>query len=502
MTQLMLLKNYTTIKMLKITKLLFACLLLFFTNNMLAENKIKQIRSNSLPKKLQIVIDVADKPNFNAFALSAPTRLVVDVDGVAAAGYRNRLSFKNRGVTLLRTGVRNEKTLRIVMDLDHDYHWEVYALSANKKRGNRVVVDVYDRSRHQFKKDDTVRKNTASLTPIPSLPPIQLESTAAEETSIMLASTASQSVKTTKPAKVTVPKPSETKTSRSSKTSPIVKPDKVNPVTISNNKPAKAVKPAVASASVKTRITETTATTLKQNKIIVVIDPGHGGKDSGAVGADNTKEKNVVLQIAKRLKKKIDAMPDMKAILTRSTDKYISLRGRLRLARKYKADLFVSIHADAFHSPRARGSSVFILSNRGASSEAARWLAQRENAVDLKYGIDIGDYDKDISNVLMQIQQDATIESSYILANKTLGQLRGIGKVHKRRVERAGFAVLKSPDIPSMLVETAFISNPDEEKRLNSPAYQEKLAIAIAKGIQRYFQAHLPHHLLLINKPK
>ncbi len=501
--------------MLKITKLLFACLILFFTNNVLAENKIKQIRSNSLPKKLQIVIDVADKPNFNAFALSSPTRLVVDVDGVAASGYRNRLSFKKRGVTLLRTGVRNEKTLRIVMDLDHDYHWEVYALSANKKRGNRVVVDVYDRSQRQFKKIDTVKKAIApspsisSSSSIPSLPPIQLESTAPEDTSIMLASTASQPVKTPKLAKAHTPKsakPSKAKTTWPAKTPPTVKPDALESVTVRNRKsdkkPNKVIKPSVASATVKTRITDTTANTLKQNKIIVVIDPGHGGKDSGAVGNDNTKEKIVVLQIAKRLKKKIDAMPDMKAILTRSTDKYITLRGRLRLARKYKADLFVSIHADAFHSPRARGSSVFILSNRGASSEAARWLAKRENAVDLKYGIDIGDYDKDISNVLMQIQQDATIESSYILANKTLGQLRGIGKVHKRHVERAGFAVLKSPDIPSMLVETAFISNPDEEKRLNSPAYQEKLATAIAKGIQRYFQAHLPHHLLLINQPK
>ncbi len=187
----------------------------------------------------------------------------------------------------------------------------------------------------------------------------------------------------------------------------------------------------------------------------------------------------------------------MKAILTRSSDRYISLRGRLRLARKYKADLFVSIHADAARNRSAQGASVYILSNRGASSESARWLARRENAVDLKYGVDIGDYDKDVSNMIMQIQQDATIESSHLLAKKTLRKMKGIGKLHKRFVERAGFAVLKSPDIPSMLVETAFISNPEEEERLQSEHYQNEIAASIAGGIQAYFADHMPQQLLI-----
>ncbi len=228
----------------------------------------------------------------------------------------------------------------------------------------------------------------------------------------------------------------------------------------------------------------------RHRQIIVVIDAGHGGKDSGAVGKYGTKEKTVVLQIAKRLKNKIDAMPGMRAKLTRRTDRYISLRGRLRLARKYKADLFVSIHADAARNRTAQGASAYILSNRGASSESARWLARRENAVDLKYGVDIGDYDRDVSNMIMQIQQDATIESSHLLAKKTIRQMKGIGKLHKSRVERAGFAVLKSPDIPSMLVETAFITNPSEERKLNSSSYQNQLAEAIAKGIKNYFDTH------------
>ncbi len=189
-------------------------------------------------------------------------------------------------------------------------------------------------------------------------------------------------------------------------------------------------------------------------------------------------------------------------MLTRKDDTYITLRGRLRLARKYKADLFVSIHADAARNHSAQGSSIYILSRRGASSESARWLAKRENSVDLKYGVDIGDYDKDVGNVIMQLQQDATIEASHILAKKTLSKLKGIGKVHKRSVERAGFVVLKSPDIPSMLVETAFISNPAEERKLRSSRYQEQLAVAISRGIKQYFREHIPHHLMLIEAPK
>lgn len=481
--------------MIRLIKLLFACGVLFFALTSMAGNKILQIRSNSLENKLQIVVDVSQKPNFKAFALPSPARLVVDVEGSANRNYRNRLAFKNRGVSLLRTGARNKDTLRIVMDLKHDFRWEVYSLPPQKQRGNRVVIDIFD---------TVENKNTVKT--VVTYPKIKLESA----DNLQASATTVKSTTKQQPAKQQSGKQQHANTAAKSANKTISKKTDnsvkktINQKTVAtaggdkrNSKPS-----ASASVSNTGKSTDTTAKAVSQSKIIVVIDPGHGGKDSGAVGPGKTKEKDVVLQIAKRLKRKIDALPDMRAVLTRSSDRYISLRGRLSLARKYKADLFVSIHADAFTTPNAKGSSVFILSNRGASSEAARWLAKRENAVDLKYGIDIGDYDKDVSNVLVQIQQDATIESSYLLANKTLGQLKGIGKVHKRRVERAGFAVLKSPDIPSMLVETAFISNPDEEERLKSQAYQEKLAAAICKGIQRYFQTHLPHHLLLINAPK
>lgn len=236
---------------------------------------------------------------------------------------------------------------------------------------------------------------------------------------------------------------------------------------------------------------------IKSNKITIMIDPGHGGRDNGATGASGTKEKNITLDIAKRLKRKIDNLPGMQAILTRSTDRYLSLPKRTRLARQYRADLFVSIHADAFRMPEVSGSSVYVLSEEG-TSEAAEWLAKKENAVDEKYGIGIKKYD-DIGKVLVDIQQDATIESSYIVAKELLISLGKIGKLHKHKVERANFSVLRSPGIPSVLVETAYLSNPKEESKLKSPKYREKVATTLAKAINAYFKAYIPHRFTLIN---
>jgi N-acetylmuramoyl-L-alanine amidase len=226
--------------------------------------------------------------------------------------------------------------------------------------------------------------------------------------------------------------------------------------------------------------------------IVVAIDAGHGGVDPGASGRRGTREKDVVLEIAKALAARINQEPGMKAVLTRDGDYFISLRERNSRARRAKADLFVSIHADSIANPDVSGSSVYVLSDRGASSEAARWLAERENAADLMGGVKLDDKDAALANVLLDLSQTASIASSMVAADNVLKALDRIGEVRKPRVQQAGFVVLKSPDIPSMLVETAFISNREDERKLAQPAHRAKLANAIFAGIALYFQGNAP----------
>jgi N-acetylmuramoyl-L-alanine amidase len=226
--------------------------------------------------------------------------------------------------------------------------------------------------------------------------------------------------------------------------------------------------------------------------IIIAIDAGHGGVDPGASGRRGTREKDVVLEVAKALAARINQEPGMKAVLTRDGDYFISLQERTRRARRAKADLFVSIHADAIANPDVSGSSVYVLSDRGATSEAARWLAERENAADLKGGIKLDDKDAALANVLLDLSQTASIASSMVAAENVLKSLDRVGEVRKPRVQQAGFVVLKSPDIPSMLVETAFISNREDERKLALPAHRVKLANAIFSGIELYFQGNAP----------
>ncbi|MBI3140958.1 MAG: N-acetylmuramoyl-L-alanine amidase [Rhodocyclales bacterium] len=226
--------------------------------------------------------------------------------------------------------------------------------------------------------------------------------------------------------------------------------------------------------------------------VTIVLDPGHGGEDPGAIGRGGSHEKNVTLEVARRLKAKIDAEPNMRSMLTRDGDFFIPLHQRVQKARRVQADLFVSVHADAFIKPTARGSSVFVLSENGASSSAARWLAQRENAADLIGGVNLDVKDPHLARTLLDLSQTATLNDSLKLGRAVLGELGGVNTLHKGQVEQAGFAVLKAPDIPSILVETAFISNPDEERRLNDEAYQEKMAEAIVRGIRRYLAKNPP----------
>lgn len=224
----------------------------------------------------------------------------------------------------------------------------------------------------------------------------------------------------------------------------------------------------------------------------VAIDAGHGGEDPGAIGRGGTHEKDITLAVARRLKRRIDAEPNMRAFMTRNGDYFVPLGRRVARARRVKADLFVSIHADAWIKPTARGSSVFVLSETGASSSSARWLAQRENAADLIGGVNIGVKEPHLARTLLDLSQTATLNDSLRLAKAVLGEIGDVNTLHKPHVEQAGFAVLRAPDIPSILVETAFISNPEEEKRLRDEAYQEKMADAMLAGIRRYFAQNPP----------
>jgi N-acetylmuramoyl-L-alanine amidase len=230
--------------------------------------------------------------------------------------------------------------------------------------------------------------------------------------------------------------------------------------------------------------------------IIIALDPGHGGEDPGALGPGGTREKDVVLQIAQRLRERINAASvngsPMRAYLTRDADFFVPLHMRVQKARRVQADLFVSIHADAFMTPSARGASVFALSQGGASSTAARWMADKENRADLIGGVNVRQHDSHVAHALLDMSTTAQINDSLKLGSALLGEMGGVGQLHKRSVEQAGFAVLKAPDIPSVLVETAFISNPEEESRLRSDGYQEQLADAIMRGIHRYFARNPP----------
>jgi N-acetylmuramoyl-L-alanine amidase len=260
-----------------------------------------------------------------------------------------------------------------------------------------------------------------------------------------------------------------------------------------------SVAPATPAAPVAVRAAHAPAET--DRDVIVAVDAGHGGQDPGASGS-NTREKDVVLAIARALAKRIDAEPGMHAVLTRSDDRFIALRDRINIARAARADLFVSVHADSIRNRDVSGSSVYVLSDRGASSEAARWLAENENAADLKGGVSLGDKSDQLASVLMDVSQDASLGASMDAAERVLAQLDRVGEVRKSQVQQARFVVLKSPDIPSMLVETAYISNPAEEKKLRNPAHQAEIADAIFKGVRDFLRSSPPDGSLFARQQK
>ncbi|MGO4279324.1 N-acetylmuramoyl-L-alanine amidase [Cupriavidus sp. OV038] len=413
--------------------------------------------------------------------IRSPDRLVVDIDGLDLSPTLRELvakiSTNDPYIQTVRVGQNRPRVVRMVFDLKEDVSPQVFTLAPIGNYRNRLVFDLYPVNPPdplwKLVRDTEDKQRRFAQTP----PPAGSEGVSgappgAEEDAIG-ALVRKFEDKDQLPPATTAPPPAVAQ----------VKPRPSTPSAPS----APPVPPPMAQTNVPP------PSQFKMRRLLTVaLDPGHGGEDPGAIGAAGSREKDVVLQIAHRLRAKIDAQPNMRAMMTRDSDFFVPLNVRVQKARRVQADLFVSIHADAFLSPEARGASVFALSERGASSTAARWLANKENNADLIGGTNMGNKDAQVARVLLDLSTTAQINDSMQVGKAVLGEIGGINKLHKGSVEQAGFAVLKAPDIPSILIETAFISNPEEERKLNDDAHQEQLANAILRGIKAYFAKNPP----------
>jgi N-acetylmuramoyl-L-alanine amidase len=383
----------------------------------------------------RITLESRGELKFSHFLVKDPERLVIDLEGLelntVLGSLPGKISDADPYIKLIRAGRNKPGVVRLVMELKTEVKPQLFTLAPVAQYGHRLVMDIY---------------------PLQPLDPLmQL----ARQGDLVYQGEAT-------PDQPDAPAQPDTPAQQSAKAD-------------TANKRAAPEEEADVS-----------------RLVTIVLDPGHGGEDPGAVGRRGSYEKNVTLEVAQRLQKKIDADPTMRAVLTRDGDYFVPLGTRGSKARRVRADLFVSIHADAFVRPDARGSSVFVLSDRGATSSAARWLAQRENSADLIGGVNLDVKDPYLARTLLDLSQTATMNDSMKLGRAVLGELGGVNTLHKAQVEQAGFAVLKAPDVPSILVETAFISNPEEEKRLTDDVYQDKLADAILRGIKRYLAKNPP----------
>lgn len=370
--------------------------------------------------------------NATHFVLQNPNRLVIDIDNLDLNNTLKDLVAKIQAndpyISQVRVGQNRAHVVRLVFDLKAEVTPQVFNIPPSGKYKHRLIFDLYPS--------------------VPIDPIAALFNDSINKQNQPIAPLSTQEIP---------------KENSATAKEPINKPE--------------------ASSQAKDKVTRI---------ITIALDPGHGGEDPGAVGKSGSLEKNVVLSIAKRLKEKIEQQPNMRVMLTRDADYFVPLHVRVQKARKVQADLFMSIHADAFIEPSARGSSVFILSDKGASSTAARWLANKENAADLIGGINIKSHDRQLASVLLDLSTTAQMKDSLKVGNAILSEISGINKLHKGMVEKAGFAVLKAPDIPSVLIETAFISNPEEEAKLSDEGYQDKMADAIMTGIKKYFTKYPP----------
>ncbi|MCO7516218.1 N-acetylmuramoyl-L-alanine amidase [Pseudomonas guariconensis] len=392
-------------------------LLTAVTVDALAVTQVKSMRLWRAPDNTRLVFDLSGPVQHSVFTLTAPDRLVIDINGATLGGPLN-VSTSNTPISNVRSAQRTPTDLRVVVDLKQAVTPKSFTLTPNAQYGNRLVVDLYD------------READAIAASAPTPPP-----------------------------------------ARTPATTPAV--------------PVTPAQPAIKLPPVSSG----------KRDIVIAIDAGHGGEDPGASGSRGQHEKDIVLQIAKELQRQINTEKGYRAELTRTGDYFIPLRKRTEIARKKGADLFISVHADAAPSKAAFGASVFALSDRGATSETARWLADTENRSDLIGGagnVSLDDKDRMLAGVLLDLSMTATLSSSLDVGQKVLGNMGRITPLHKRRVEQAGFMVLKSPDIPSILVETGFISNANEAAKLATRSHQQALARSIHTGVRQYFQQNPP----------
>ncbi len=398
----------------------------------------------------RLTIEATSEINQKITILKNPDRLVLDLEGIDLNANIKALStaISPSDPYIQQVRVANFKpgTVRVVIDLKVEVNPKIFTLQPAGQYKHRLVLDVYP-----LKDPLSNILNNADMGN-----PESIETPLAK----------TNPVETAKPVEPIAPLIQATETVKTIEQTLSAAPAEDTPIT---NKPA---------------------TKNGARLITIAIDAGHGGEDPGAKGANGSREKDITLAIAKKLKQQVDAEPNMRAILTRDSDFFIPLHGRVVKARNMQADLFISIHADAFVRPEARGSSVFALSEKGATSASARYLAKKENESDLIGGVSLDTKDMNLARTLLDLSQTATINDSLKLGKFVLSKVGEVNTLHKGSVEQAGFAVLKSPDIPSILVETAFISNPDEERRLNDDAYQEKLTAAILAGVKKYFASN------------
>lgn len=408
--------------------ILFIAVLYFWSGSAFAQ----QTAVNSLKHQIssdhsRLIFDLSTQFSHKVFQLDNPPRLVIDISDARLNGKLDQPSSNHPLFKKIRSAVRNDKDLRVVVDLKKNGIAKSLTIPASQTGGYQLMIDLF------AKQDDLAAK------------------------------------------------PSVT---RSVSSHPLVSKRNLSP------NPAKSSTPrsealAVAHKPVK-------KSSQRSKDVVIAIDAGHGGQDPGAKGPHGTHEKDVTFAIAKKLAALIDRKSGMRAVMVRQGDYYIDLKKRMKIARESKADLFVSIHADAYVNPNVKGASVFTLSNKGATTEMARWLANHENSADLVGGVSLVDKDDVLASVLLDLSMTATQEASQNAASSVLGSLKQVGHLHSRSVQKGGFLVLKSPDIPAILVETAFISNPDEESKLRSVTHQDKMARAIFNGIDSYFQQAAP----------
>ncbi|MFC3933728.1 N-acetylmuramoyl-L-alanine amidase [Acidovorax facilis] len=408
------------------------------------------------------------------FFVTTPPRLAVDIEGIDLSPELRELVAKVKpddpNIAGIRVGQNAPGVVRLVVDLKQAAMPQVFTLPPVAAYQHRLVFDLYPAAPVDPLEAliaERLREAPAKPAPAPNPP--------------LTAAAAANAAAARAPAAPEHDPLGDLIAQRSQRPGPPEPP----PMVATAPPPPEPARPGNRATSTQT-----------DRIIIVALDPGHGGEDPGAIGPAGTREKDVVLRVAHLLRDRINATTvggnPMRAYLTRDGDYFVPLSTRVQKARRVQADLFVSIHADAFTTPAARGASVFALSQGGASSTAARWLANKENQADLVGGINVQSKDQHVQRALLDMSTTAQINDSLKLGTVLLGEIGGMAKLHKPRVEQAGFAVLKAPDIPSVLVETAFISNPEEEKRLRSSAYQEQLADALMRGITRYFAKNPP----------